>query len=122
MTTPSTSRGILILDEGLEPLKAELRKRDIRILLPSQGTFNESLLEIYASGRILVTQTPKKYLHQAIEFEFGVLSTEHFKQVDAKLASTISKAMMDNKLFQKAPPFLATLQPDGLMTVQDLEG
>lgn len=114
------ARGILVLDENLEHLQSEFSRRNIRVLAPEKGMSDEKIAEIYASGRIIVTNNSADFLDLAVEFEFGIISTERFRLKDASLAIAVSRGIMKHSLWSKTGAFLAVVNSDGTMTVKDL--
>lgn len=120
--TLSMARGLVVLDENLEHLEAEFRKRNIRVLAPKKGMSDEEIAEIYASGRIIVTNNSQDFRDLAVEFEFGIIATESYSPKNDSLVAAISRGLIKHKLWGKTGAFIAKIQRNGTMKVTDLIG
>jgi len=107
------SRGTVVLDENLKDLKSYLQERNIRVFEAPAG-FSDSLVAIFASGRILVTNNTKDFKIAAAEHEFGIIATEGCTRNAQDLGPAVSKALIENSLWSQTKPFIFHLSTGNL--------
>jgi hypothetical protein len=115
------SRGRVVLDENLEEIANELRKKNIIVLQPQKGMKDDDIKENMLSGRLFITNNSKDFINDATSYEFGIMSTERIKFKDSKkLSKMISDAIINFNLWSKDKPFIITLHEDGKHSFKSL--
>jgi len=107
-------RGLLVLDKDLEALSCALRDRDIMIIVRRPGEDDEAIKEDLLRGRIFVTNNSKDFIMDGTSYEYNIIGTEEISIEDPKaLATMISRAMIQYKLWTKPYCWILKLKPDG---------
>lgn len=107
------SRGVLVVDENLIGLEDELRKRNIKVIVPKRNMSDEDIKHELLTHRIIVTNNTKDFIDAAVEVEYGIIATENIKFKDSKrLADIISKAIIKFNLWGVRSGFILTLEPN----------
>jgi hypothetical protein len=115
------ARGKIVLDENLESLAEELRKRNIIVILPVKGMSDEDIKEKMISGRLFVTNNSKDFVDDASSYEYGIISTEKIKFKDSKsMSKMISDAIIKHKLWSQSNSFILVLHENGKHVMKSL--
>jgi len=121
------SRGILVVDENVQALAHALRAANIRVIIPRSGMLDPDIKTELLPRRIFVTKNTRDFKDDASSFEYGIVSLDKLKFIDAEPNPTknvtvrlISKAIIDHHLWQKQHGFLLTLEDSGNHRYEDL--
>lgn len=108
------SRGVVVLDENLIGLEEELRKENIKVIIPRSRMTDDEIKHELLSHRILVTNNSQDFVGDATAIEYGIIATENIKFKESKtLAKIISRAVIEFDLWSHQSGFILHLMPDG---------
>lgn len=108
----SMARAVLVVDENLSSIAPELEKKNFRVIVPSKGTPDETIIDHYLVHRTLVTNNPKDFVVSVPVAEFSLIDTTAVTKDAKTLASIISDAWMDLSLNSRAN-FVLHLRTNG---------
>ena len=114
------SRGVLMLDHDLPPLKEPLEQKNFIVGTVPFNTLSSELPALLAH-RVFITNNSEHFLEPAVIHEFSLIDTKDAPQDPEKLANIISKAWLAGSLKMRQP-FLAKVSADGAVTVNAIEG
>jgi len=115
------ARGIVVLDENVSGMEAELNNRNIRVIPIPKGTDDEIIKKYYLPGRIIITANSRHFIDDASSYEYGIVALDKIKFKDSgTLASLVSNAFIREKLWSKAHGFIIELDGKGNGKPKDL--
>ena len=121
------ARGVIVLDENLQQLKAALESMNIKVIVPKAGTSDDDIKSTLLPHRIFITKNTKDFIADASVFEYGIIALEHIDFIDKSrdqtnqtAAKLISKAIQDFSLWSKGHGFLLALKPSGVHEITNL--
>jgi hypothetical protein len=114
------SRGVLMLDEDLLPLKEPLEQRNFIVGAVPFSTPTSQMSALLAH-RVFITNNSENFLEPAVIREFSLIDTKDATQDPEKLADIISKEWLAGSLKMRQP-FLARISANGAVTVNAIEG
>jgi len=94
------SRGRVVVDENLEFIINELRKRNIIVITLIKRMKDNDIKSHILSGRIFITNNSADFVKDATSYEYGIIATENIRFKDPeKLAKMISDAIIEFELW-----------------------
>jgi len=115
------ARGIVVLDENVSGMEAELNNRNIRVVPIPKGTDDDIIKKHYLPGRTLITANSAHFVDDASSYEYGIIALDKVKFKDPKsLATIVSAAFVREQLWSKAHGFIIELDDKGNGKVRNL--
>lgn len=121
------ARGVVVLDKGLMGLEPALREANILVVKPRPGWSLADIKEWLLLHRIIITRDPRKFVHDAAVYEYGIIALDRLGSIDFspsyrsnKTVRLVSQAMTRYKLWPEGAKFLLEIRADGKHHLQEL--
>lgn len=115
------SRGVVVLDNNLEVLKAVLIERRIRVVIPQPGMADEDIIRTLCPHRILITNNLKDFVSEVSSYEFGIIFIPQTLVADvSKAGKLISDVIIKYSLWSKMHGFVVKIDSEGKSNFQEI--
>lgn len=115
------SRGTVVLDETDRHLLEALKNINLKVVLPDRQLSDQSIKQLFLSGRILITSNSKDFLSDAPIYEYGIVALEHVQVLTPEqIAQKIHRALVEFELTSRNYGYVVRLYADKPSQIQVL--